>query len=713
MKTFTIASLLLSTAISTSAYAETTSDSDIIVTARKTEENLNDVPVSIRVFDEENLRARSAVRAIDLPGIGARSTSVNSEVMILSLHGQAQTDPTMSIDHAVGIYVDGVYVARSYGLNNNLLDIKNIEVLYGPQGTLFGRNSTGGAVLINSNDPDLNAVSTSTELTYGRFNEVQGTLVTNIPLSDNLAVRIAGTGVRRDGFVKDSITGKDLNNRESYQIRGKVLYEPTDTVRTVLTGEFYDSNGRPDARQLRYGWGAAYNSANINPSDSIQNTFDNKSNVTYGSVSSITDIGDLKVILGWRRTKTDSVLDVDGGLPDVGYMNPSVNIQQWTAETQYEGSIGSNLEYIVGGFYFNEEGRDSLTTLFFNRTSNQTWNYHGDNESYGAFVNASYTLGKVTVNGGARFTHDNKKATTYNYITTSQAVPTACVYRTAVLSDKCVVNYSETFDKVSWTAGLDYRVTDNALLYAKVATGYRSGGINAKGVDTATALPFNPETLIEYQVGLKGDIGNVRYSFAGFYNEGKDVQTSTVYFVPFPTNLIRNAAETRALGGEATISAKVTDKFNLALNGLWVDPKYKRYNDPRTGADISDSEFNMVVKKQFTVDASYALLDNVTLHANYVWTDRTPQSQQSIGYLTRTYGQVEGSKIYQAVQTDRNGILNLRLDYKLNDNFDMSVWGRNVTDERFFKFNFAIERGFVGGMVNDPATYGVTLRRKF
>jgi len=705
--------LLASTAISTAAYAEE-SDS-IIVTARKTEENLKDVPVSVRVVDAEELRARSAVTTNDIPGFSSRSAIINTETLQIAMHGQVQTSSDMSIDGAVGVYVDGVYYARTFGMNGTLLDVKNVQVLYGPQGTLFGRNSTGGAVLINTNDPQLNTLGGNAEVSYGRFNELQTTGVVNVPVSDTIAVRLAGTRFTRDGWAKDSVRGTDLNNKNRYAVRGKVLYEPFAGVNTVVSVERYKSTSLDGKQLLLEAVLPAPVNGSLTPRSSYSTSFQPTSDTSYTNISSVTNIGDFKLTGGWRRTKVAQAIDYDGYAAPNARTLSDVNIAQWTAEAQYNGQIGDNLKYVAGAFYFKEYGYDNLLPDFnFGSFMGVNWRYSGTNQSYGAFGNASYDIGPVTVNGGIRYTHDAKDAVTNNYVLTQGTLaPRACTYRTAVFANKCEVTYSEKFNKVSWTAGLDYHIDDSNMVYAKVSTGYRSGGLNPRGWDSATAVAFSPETITEYQVGIKGELPRVTYSIAGFYNESNDVQISSVLFSPYPSNIVRNAAKIHAWGGEATVSAKVTDRLRVTLNGLLVNPTYDKFIDARTGANLTDSRFNMTIRKQFTADVKYDLTNRLTLYTNYVWTDKTPQSNTPLSSFAASFGPVAAQKIFDAHTTAANNMLNLRAEYKVNENLDFSVWGRNVLDERVIRSAIILGPPLVTGEFNDPVTYGATIRARF
>lgn len=712
MKTITIATLLLSTAISTAAYAETT-DETIIVTARKTEERLQDVPVSVRVFGEQELRDRNAVSVASLPGFSSRMSTIQSESLLLSIHGQIQTDPTVNLDGAVGVYVDGVYVARSYGLNSNFLDVNSVQVLSGPQGTLFGRNSTGGSILIKTNDPKLNVFEGSAEFTYGRFNELQETAIVNLPVNSSIAVRVAANKYDRDGIYNETTTGEKLQFKDSVNVRGKVLYEPVSNFRSVLSAEYYDLRSTSDARIRVYGWPNTVYATNgiIKPTNTVTNTEATPSDIKYRSVSLDTEINDLRVVGGWRRVNATQKNDLDGSLGAYLQLNGNLDIEQFTVESNYTGNLG-NLKYITGAFYFQEKGNDDLYSTANLGRENLDWNYYANNQSYGAFLNGSYPLGKLTLNAGLRYTNDRKSATTNNYLLTTTGAPIRCVFSTAVLSNGCTLNYEETFENVSWTAGVDYKVNESTLVYAKVSTGFKSGGINAKGIDPNTQIPILPEKLTEYQIGVKGVAGRVTYSAAAFYNRGEDVQVSVFYPFPVTTNVVRNAAETQTWGGEVSLSARITDRLTVAANGFIVNPEYLNYSNPRTGADLSANRFNMVIRKQASADVKYDA-GFAKLSANYVWTGSYANTAQDLGYLVTTYGSATGNDAYKSAQVPAHSILNLRVDVPISSKMDLSVWGRNVTDTRVIKYVLMSERSWVGGSMNDPATYGVTVRAKF
>lgn len=707
MKTFTISALLLSTALATPAFAA--EEDTIIVTARKTEERLNDVPVSVRYINEEEIKARGAIQVTDLPGFGNRISSINSNSLLLSLHGQQQSDPHMSIDGAVATYVDGVYVARSYGLNTTLLDIKNVQVLYGPQGTLFGRNTTGGAILINSNDPQFDSTTVSTDFTYGRFNELQETGVVNLPVSNSVAVRFAATKVDRDGYITDTTTGTKWNDKDEFHGRAKLLYSPSADLRVVLTGEYFDSNAFSDPRQRTSTAGVVTSAV---PTNVVAQTFNYPAKTNYGSISGSVEYGNLKVVGGWRKTKSSQRVDLDGGVTDLTDFGNYVDIEQYTAEATYTNSF-AGVNYMLGAFVFDERGSDDLITSANARASNLNWYYDGINKAYGTFANFTYPVGNLNLNAGVRYTHDSKTATTHNLFVTSTGAPTGCIVSSVSLASNCRIDLASKFNNVSWNAGVDYHLDGNNMLYAKVASGYRAGGVN-KASETSALATFYPEKVLEYTVGAKGTQGPLTYSISAFYSDVTDGQISSVYFIPTPVSVVKNAAKVHTYGGEASVALQVTDNFELRAAGMLAYPKYVSYIDPANGRDLSASRFNMLLEEQFTIDGTYTL-GKATFNANYQWNGKMPHSTLSYADILTAFSgnTTKANLVYDLSESPSTGTLNLRASYAVTPNLDISVWGRNVLNERYFKYGFVRSSAYTAASVNDPVTYGITINTRF
>ncbi len=705
MRNIMIAALCTAALVPTQAMA-----SDIIVTARKVQEDVNTVPVTVRVTTQEQLEQQGIREITDLPGIGQRNVPTNSDGLVFSLRGQTQNDVSITVDPSVGIYVDGNYIGRGYGINSTLLDVKDVQILSGPQGTLFGRNTTGGAVLIKTNDPQTTNYSEQVSLSYGRFDEWAASGVVNTPLSDTVAVRVAGMYTKSDGYTVDRITGERYNKKNAYHVRGKVLYQPSKDSSTVLGVEFYENKGNNNPRVMTYGYGALSAFATV-PSDTVALNSGLKDRTKTQAVTLNTVRGKFAVNAGWRKVDVSYAGDFDGTVRTIYNLENNVSIEQYSAEALYQDKLGS-LSYTLGGFVFNEKGDEFGFASYYGGMNNTVQGGSVDNTSYGAFVNSSLALtDKLTLNGGLRFTHDDKSIVTRNQVTSATKTTLACLSFETTVAKGCVLNQSANFNKLSWTAGIDYKV-DDTLVYAKVSTGYKSGGNQIRAVSTNNdRITFNPENITEYELGVKSKLSSLTYRVAGFYNTTTDMQVLTVVTSPFIYTLVVNAAKARSYGIDADASLQLTPALKVDGSLTWTNPKYLKYVDPVSGADLSSNRFNNVTKLQFNVGGTY-IIDNFTISTNYVWKSKTDKASTPLSTLVSRYGQEQGNKIYNTTVVPSHGILNARASVDTRYG-EVSVWGRNITNTRIQTDMVPLEGMFNTSSLNEPATYGVTYTARF
>lgn len=239
---------------------------EIVVTARKVSENLQDVPVSITAFSGSELAEQNALSLSDVqrltPSLLIRPGTLSPASLTFAIRGQVNIDALASVDPSVGVYIDGVYVARAYGIDANLLDIQCLQVLKGPQGTLFGRNTTGGAILIQTNDPELDEYAGKVSATYGRFDYKSATAIVNLPLvTDKVALRAAVEVADSDGYHTDLASGEKSGEKDRWNARIKLLVKPTETLSILLSADGFGHEGNampwfpyfslPTGRRLR------------------------------------------------------------------------------------------------------------------------------------------------------------------------------------------------------------------------------------------------------------------------------------------------------------------------------------------------------------------------------------------------------------------------------------------------------------------------------
>lgn len=775
---------------------------EIVVQARKVNENLQDVPVAVTVLSGEELEKKSVTRFQDIaaftPGLYMRSGSNSPAAITLGLRGQFQNDTLATLDPSAGTYVDGVYWARAYGLNTTLLDVSSVQVLKGPQGTLFGRNTTGGALLINSNDPKLGQLSGKLSVSYGRYNEFEPTAVVNIPLGDKIALRLAGKRFSRDGYTTNSLpstaasavtaattavarrpvagnlNGLKLDNRDRWQGRAKLLIQPTDNFGIVFSGEYFKMDEQAPSRNFVYQTGAfvgantTYNTASTSSvfvgltngftpatatagglallnaeaarlANGGQITANNEISYvfaetqTYGMTSTLdTGFGAVKLILSSRKVKSNAGFDLDGSQYAVHFTESQQDLKQESAELQVTGkALANKLDFAAGLFYFHEKGFDQSISITVPALNPITSHFYGliSNKSLGVYAQGTFHItDRLGFTGGLRYSSDDKGLEIRNNNFNRTAGTTTCsVVAAGTLSIgevvgavQCAASRSDKFNAVSYTAGLDFKVTDDVLIYAKTAKGFRSGGQNLRAPSVAAFLPFKPEIAYSYEVGFKGEFldRRLRINLAAYTTDVNGIQRSTLIAVPpvppstIPgtATLLGNAGKARFRGIEAEVTVAPAEGLTLNFSGSLIDPRYIKYAD--LSGDRSFERFGGVPKTQFSVGAAYTTpiggSARLNLNADYAWRGEVPLA-------TYYYApNPENAAIVAATTGPALGLLNARASVEFGDRFEIGVFGRNLTNERKFVQNQdVLPLGYISATYNEPATYGVTASVKF
>jgi len=568
--------------------------SDIVVTARRVSENVQRVPIAVTAYSGEELQRQNARTLPEVatltPGLQFAPAQTNTAAVLIQMRGQVQQDTLATIDPSVGTYVDGVYWARAYGLTASLVDVANFQALKGPQGTLFGRNTTGGAILINTKDPSFaDGLSGSLSGTYGRFNQQSLTGILNVPIVDNkIAARFAYSGNKRDGYVREVNSGRDIGNLNDYTIRGKLLITPTDTVRVVLSADKFHTNTFIDPGRLAYfspngnasfeagleALGAAgclanraacigvgnnvlaqdvnrYGRSRYNASLS-STPHSTVTAQTYVATASVdTGFGQIKAIGGYRKTDSlildsendaSSVEILDGsGTQKYGLFNRQ-KMQQWSGEVTATGkALDDKLDFALGGFLFHEYGNDDTPSSTFTQLSQlgtggrrALTSFYGevDNRGIGVYGQTTYHFtDKLGLTTGLRWSRDKRALSaqggTYLLDPTGSRIQSF----TCAFSQGCPFDRGTKFSGVAYTVSLDYQASPDTLVYLKTAKGFRSGGLVLRGIGAvpASLLPFAPETVYSYEGGLKKELFDrkLRVNIAVYRTRTKGAQRNT------------------------------------------------------------------------------------------------------------------------------------------------------------------------------------------
>ena len=760
------------------AQAEEVHDAIIVIGVTKQATDLQDTPVTITAFSGDQLETQGIRQVGEIanftPGFTVRSGSSNPAAMSLGMRGQVQNDIIASLEPSVGTYIDDMYVARSYGLNVDMLDVADVQVLKGPQGTLFGRNTSAGALVIRTGSPVFDEISGSVKATYGRFNEWNTTGVLNLGLSDTVAIRGAVSYGERDSFARDINTGRKYQGTETLNARVKLAWKPAEALTVTLSGEWYDGKMEGPARQ---GQALFLNPFLFGPSEAAQaqvaalqasadanlaafagkpdsvaitppaahpgapekGLFNDIKTQTYMAKFELeTDFGQLMWVTGHRRVKGDNIVDLDGFAIPLHITAGTQDLKQFSTELQLTGAaLDDRLAYAAGITYMAENGTDQSRT---NNFGGAVWSrFLGDidNDSIGAYAQASYDVtDALRVTGGLRYSIDDKAITVFNGNVMGYDGPlVSCTPASVSVANDCARSRKDSWNNLSYTIGLDYKISEDVMVYAKQSRGYRAGAQQLRSLTLNDTAPAAPEIVNEQEIGLKTSLWNnkVRFNIAGFHNKVKDAQRSVILAVGGTSQTVLENADAENWGVEADLNIRVAPGLDLFASGSLIDMNYTKYDGfgviggVLVPDDKRDARFVSIAKEQFVVGANYTGyvgFGTVKLNASYAWQGDIDQDYNTLERYTRPrtevggggFTQAQAEALLKATTVKAHGIANARLALAFgpDENYEIAVWGRNILDTRRPLMSLYVGGlNYVGSAWNDPATYGLTVSAKF
>ncbi|MEX6725496.1 TonB-dependent receptor [Parapedomonas caeni] len=603
---------------------------EITVTARKREENLQASPVSIAAFSAANLEARQVNNIADIgkftpnmsfengANIGGSSASVT-----MFIRGIGQTDFNLTIDPGVGLYVDGVYVSRSVGALLDTADVESVQVLRGPQGTLFGKNTIGGAVVITSKRPS-DELEFSVEATTGRYDRFDAKTTINVPITDRFKIRASGSVQTRDGYVERLTDGEMMGNQKSLSGRLVAEFNATDnfTVTLAVDGNKRREQAAPpillDTNE--FGQFAGFNNFALNsctPGSTSSVCYndhwitgdkyktwagdDNESNMDLWGVSMTLDwdldLLAVKSITAYRKLDSDFVLDIDASPLTISSSANEYSQKQFSQEFQFSGrALDDKLKWLLGLYYLKEKGTDRNYLSF--SIADFLSGGKVDNDSYAAFSQVSYDLtDKLSVTLGARYTYEKKRFLPNQYIindftggdllmlsrcyiaTTPTLPPNPLCAADPTLNPDGnrilpYVQVSTTAKEFTPAITVDYKVTDEVLAYASYSKGFKSGGFTQRVFPPESETPsFTPEFVNSYEVGLKTEWFDrrLRLNGAAFYTDYSDLQIVVNEGI---APKVRNAGKARIKGFELEYEVAVAEGIRWSGGAGYTDAYY-------------------------------------------------------------------------------------------------------------------------------------------
>ncbi|MFY7834723.1 MAG: TonB-dependent receptor [Novosphingobium sp.] len=710
-------------------------DGDIVVTANRTSSLLSKTPIAMSAVGGENLIQSGITNPTQLEETVPNLSIVRGNGLQITIRGVTSTDGTEKGDPSAAFMVNGIYIARPQAQEVSFFDIERIEVLRGPQGTLYGRNSTAGVVNIITAQPKFE-FGARADVVYGSFDAINATASINVPVSDTIAFRVAGNMDQRDSYLIDGNAadgigiGKFKNNKA---VRVSALFKPSPDLSLLLMGDYSwqkgsPSNGVPVSNfysNIVSGPRATFERPTYREPDTTagrtltpaqgQYTFrDNTDRGVMGELNYTMGNVTLTYLGSYRESDRKEFSNLGATAVTADFYG-----SYWQTSQEVRLAYGGDgpLQAQVGGYYFKEK---SGIAFFIN-------NLLGPNTRYGfpqkptiaenksAFGQVTYELVEnLKITGGVRYSHDLKSRVgatvldTYSRVGDSANIGNFISRATFQTNDA-----SRTFSKVTWRAGIDYD-TALGLVYASVSTGYKAGGFNdgceiGKGpncVLPASVLYYQPEELTAYEAGFKFKISpEFRLNGTLFHYDYQGLQLSSQgNCAPpgqpeAPCQITQNAAKAKVDGVELDAMIQPTDRFSVRLALNYLDARYDQFN-PRPTIDFSGRALNRSPKWSWIAGVNYTVpvgegkvvLDAQTAsRGQYEVTDLT----NFVYFQQPGYSKTDASITYNAP----------------NDRFYIAGFVENLEN------NLVVTGASIGafGAVNfsDPRTYGVRAGVKF
>ncbi len=694
----------------------------IVVSAQKREEDLQDIPFSVSSVNGDFLNTSSALKMEDIALIvpGFTMTSLNVTQPQFFIRGIGSNGTGAGEDASVGVFVDEVYAGRGGAQWVNFLDLESVEVLRGPQGSLYGRNVAGGAINMVSKKPGPVAEGWA-EATYGRFDRVDVRGAVGGPIvKDRVMGRLALGYDTRDGYITNTTTGSDdLREYENKIARGHLQFNLAYNAQLLLSADYFsdDSIGlaarEPEITSVPV-LGAGFIPLDI-PSASrrrVELPIDGDAEREFYGVSARLDVdtalGTLTSITAWRRGEFDIFEDVSGyGLPILGQDETSDQLTQEIRLTSNDTLI----EWTTGVYFLAEEtsrnditqvsGPDPDATLFLDLEPDRAvYAQETDNRSYAAFGQATVPLiaERLELTVGGRFTRDEKELelNTSGISNVFDVLP----------EGPFAVKADDSFQELTGNISLAYYLSTDALTYLTVSHGYKSGGFNGTSVTAADAtIPFEPETADTVELGLRSEWldNRLRFNGAVFYTRSHDLQLYQVRDTS--SQFIGNAESAETYGFELEFLAKPTERLDLIFNFDYLHGEYDEFLSGDNATELAGKTLSRSPKHSGYLAAQYTVplraADELQFRLDYASRDEL--------YITPENRPLD--------KIDSFALLNARITYQTASNLSLSLFGKNLTDEEYKLHTFDIDsktRDNIGASVyGDPRTWGVTVGYKF
>jgi len=696
---------------------------EIVVTAQKRAESIQDVPISVSAHTGEQLKELRVTNVADLhntiPNVQINTFSNSPDSAIFSIRGVGVNDADPYVGTTVSVVVDGVPVGVNTAALVSLFDIDRVEVLRGPQGTLFGANTTGGVINVVTRQPT-GEFEGEAQVAVGNYGHRELNLAANFPISDSLAGKVSLLHTSSDGYFRNIANNQRLGSKDITVLRPYLSYE-SGVYDATLIGEIARSrNGSQtnvnfsDASLLLFEAGVTDTGEIEHRRGQSLDQPDQNDRDTYGvtlTQNLSTDFGDWVSITNYREYDQDLFSDDDALVAVALQTRRQIEHRQFTQELRNHFDLGERTQVVAGLFYLNQEytlEQDGKLDGFLPGLG-QPQSQDQENESISAFGQAFIDLtDQLRLQAGVRVAHEKTQArsTTANTFNPSGV---ATFDDPLIPGSLITAEGSETWNDVGFKVSLDYRVSEDVLFYGYFARGFKSGGFTGRIAIPQDIGPFDPEQLDTYEGGMKADFldNRLRTNVAVFYNDYQDMQV--VQNLTFPSGAnsatITNAGAATSKGVELEITAVPMLNLELRLSGAYLDATYDKYDSQAldaggnlvpisfAGNDLMNApKWTSAESVRYSVPMAAGSLDFFLQHTYTAskFTNFTGLPEEETDSLHLWHGSITFTPV-----TER---------------WSLGLYGRNLGDEEYYGQKAVFAPAFAIASVGPPREYGVDFR---
>jgi iron complex outermembrane receptor protein len=714
----------------------------ITVTARKREETLQDVPVAVTAFTADALDKLNVDDLGDLdaqvPNLTVYAARGSSSTITAYIRGVGQSDPLWGVDPGVGLYLDDVYIARPQGGLLDVFDVERVEVLRGPQGTLYGKNTIGGAIKYISRPlaPEFDGWAAVTLGNYGQ-RDVKAAVGGGLGGNDALRARISVADMHRDGFGENLVTGADVSDKDITAFRINVGAFVTDDFNVQFAVDHIDDTSGVRAAQMLAPnpFAPSIFAPNPNAPENAPlpgNRFDvrngmpniNDTEVLGMSMTAnfrLNEDVSFKYIWAKRESDTETNIDFDTLQSRTADVKAFYNDEQNTHELQVNYDAGGRARGVMGIYSFDGFAGGQVLNNFFNLSFGDT---QGTVYTQSTAVYADWTFdltGKLKLDVGARYTDEDKHAVVVNRCYSNATFSTLA--NCAGLATPIAAGFDKSigFKNTSPKISLDYQVNDDIMVYGLASRGFKSGGYNIRAQATAvprSAEPFQDEQVDSYEMGTKMGLldHSLFLNLAYFYNKYDDIQLSVFNEYTTPSGVraffgdFTNAGAGTVQGFEAEYQWLAGEHFVISGNVAWLDAQYDEYIFK--GVNIADQQeftnapdFSGALNLEYRTDLGD--MGNLSARLGYSYQSEVTATTEVVR------DPITGARTNPITQ-DGYGLVNANVTWRLDNQWSFVLAGSNLADKEYLTTGYVIPAlGVRTGFYGNPRQYSLTVKYEF